>query len=165
MPAAAHSSLTQHWSFLQGSSSSPSAPGSGPSKVPRKRARTQAAAPIDLEVCRSGVSGTLPLKALKCRELSCHCPQDWSSEEEMKAVSTLPEPVRPDAPAEKPVETAEGNSTMLKALESQFECQICREFMVATHSLVPCGHMFCGECVGDWLQKKASCPSCRYLAC
>ena len=121
--------------------------------------------PSTSRYAESGISGTLPFRASKCRALSCHCPQDWSSEEEIKAASTPPEPARSDAPAEKLAEKAEGNSLILKALEAQFECQICREFMVATHSLVPCGHMFCGECVGDWLKKKASCPSCRYLVC
>lgn len=33
--------------------------------------------------------------------------------------------------------------------------------MVATHSVVPCGHMFCGECLSQWLQKNPSCPKCR----
>lgn len=54
-----------------------------------------------------------------------------------------------------------GGNALLAALEGQFECTICREFMVAAHSLVPCGHMFCGECVGEWILKKSSCPTCR----
>ena len=36
--------------------------------------------------------------------------------------------------------------------------------MVATHSVVPCGHMFCGECLSEWLQKNPSCPKCRAAA-
>ena len=36
--------------------------------------------------------------------------------------------------------------------------------MVATHSVVPCGHMFCGECLSQWLQKNPSCPKCRAAA-
>lgn len=39
-----------------------------------------------------------------------------------------------------------------------------QEFMVATHSVVPCGHMFCGECLSQWLQKNPSCPKCRAAA-
>ena len=54
---------------------------------------------------------------------------------------------------------AAGGTT--KALEDQFECTICRDWMVATHSMVPCGHMFCGACLGDWLPKKPTCPTCR----
>ena len=80
-----------------------------------------------------------------------------------------------------------------QALENEFECTICRvsfvqalvfhdggsrlcflcqlivlwilqDFMVATHSVVPCGHMFCGECLSEWLQKNPSCPKCRAAA-
>ncbi|KAL3144819.1 hypothetical protein ABBQ38_001928 [Trebouxia sp. C0009 RCD-2024] len=51
-----------------------------------------------------------------------------------------------------------------KALENEFECTICRDFMVATHSVVPCGHMFCGECLCEWLQKNPTCPKCRAAA-
>ena len=39
-----------------------------------------------------------------------------------------------------------------------------QDFMVATHSVVPCGHMFCGECLSEWLQKNPSCPKCRAAA-
>lgn len=39
-----------------------------------------------------------------------------------------------------------------------------QDFMVATHSVVPCGHMFCGECLSEWLQKNPTCPKCRAAA-
>lgn len=41
---------------------------------------------------------------------------------------------------------------------------ILQDFMVATHSVVPCGHMFCGECLSEWLQKNPTCPKCRAAA-
>ena len=36
--------------------------------------------------------------------------------------------------------------------------------MVVTHSVVPCGHMFCGECLSTWLQRNPTCPKCRSAA-
>ena len=39
-----------------------------------------------------------------------------------------------------------------------------QDFMVVTHSVVPCGHMFCGECLSTWLQRNPSCPKCRSTA-
>lgn len=32
---------------------------------------------------------------------------------------------------------------------------------MATHSMVPCGHNYCGECLAAWLANKADCPTCR----
>jgi len=45
---------------------------------------------------------------------------------------------------------------------SNLDCTICRELLVATHTLA-CGHMFCGPCLAQWLEVQAhpSCPSCR----
>jgi hypothetical protein len=41
-------------------------------------------------------------------------------------------------------------------------CVICKELLVATHTL-GCGHMFCGPCLAQWLevQQQPSCPTCR----
>ncbi|DBA77531.1 hypothetical protein WJX77_000814 [Trebouxia sp. C0004] len=64
------------------------------------------------------------------------------------------------APAEK-VAAPAADSGAKQALENEFECTICRDFMVATHSVVPCGHMFCGGCLSEWLQKNPTCPKCR----
>ena len=54
----------------------------------------------------------------------------------------------------------------LQALESQLECVICQEWMLAPHSLVPCGHMYCGGCLYNLLRCHQShhsptCPHCR----
>ena len=39
--------------------------------------------------------------------------------------------------------------------------QVCKDAIVACHALVPCGHVFCGPCIGDWLQRQFNCPVCR----
>ncbi len=51
--------------------------------------------------------------------------------------------------------------SMLRKLEDDFECVICRDLLVGAHTLVPCGHVFCGHCLMGWLQKNATCPNCR----
>ena len=51
--------------------------------------------------------------------------------------------------------------SMLRKLEDDFECVICRDLLVGAHTLVPCGHVFCGHCLHGWLRKKATCPNCR----
>lgn len=52
----------------------------------------------------------------------------------------------------------------MAALENSLECVVCREWMIGPHSLVPCGHMFCGNCIYEWMEHhphNPSCPSCR----
>ena len=39
--------------------------------------------------------------------------------------------------------------------------QVCKDVIVACHALVPCGHVFCGPCISDWLQRQFNCPVCR----
>ena len=46
-------------------------------------------------------------------------------------------------------------------LDSELECVVCRDAMVAAHSFAPCGHSFCGECLAGWLEKNHTCPTCR----
>lgn len=44
------------------------------------------------------------------------------------------------------------------------ECAICQEDLAQTKVLsLPCGHLFHKECVKEWLQRKATCPTCRLL--
>ena len=39
-------------------------------------------------------------------------------------------------------------------------CSIC--FDEPTRPTVtPCGHIFCYECINDWLQRQSSCPICK----
>jgi Ring finger domain len=69
--------------------------------------------------------------------------------------------IRPALRCHRPTISLAAAGDTTKALEDQFECTICRDWMVATHSMVPCGHMFCGACLGDWLPKNPTCPTCR----
>ena len=49
----------------------------------------------------------------------------------------------------------------VKELEDEMSCAVCQETIVAAHSLVPCGHCFCGICLFQWLNRKQICPTCR----
>jgi len=49
----------------------------------------------------------------------------------------------------------------VKDLEDEMSCAVCQETIVAAHSLVPCGHCFCGNCLFQWLSRKQICPTCR----
>mmetsp|Transcript_85355 Transcript_85355/g.147552 ORF Transcript_85355/g.147552 Transcript_85355/m.147552 type:complete len:240 (-) Transcript_85355:232-951(-) len=40
-------------------------------------------------------------------------------------------------------------------------CAICQEPWRDCVALVPCGHLFCTECVTTWLKCASSCPTCR----
>ena len=49
----------------------------------------------------------------------------------------------------------------LGELQSELVCAICRDWIVHAAS-IECGHMFCRECIDQWLQhKKFLCPVCR----
>ena len=52
----------------------------------------------------------------------------------------------------------------------EIKCPICMEIYVESHASNPCGHLFCGTCVRDWigdfdpkerLNQPIECPSCR----
>ena len=49
----------------------------------------------------------------------------------------------------------------VKELEDEMSCAVCQDTIVAAHSLVPCGHCFCGTCLFQWLNRKQICPTCR----
>ncbi|PSC67603.1 DNA ligase 4 isoform A [Micractinium conductrix] len=54
-----------------------------------------------------------------------------------------------------------GGSSLLKGHEHLI-CPICQEMLVVAHTMVPCGHPFCGECLAGWLATgKRECPVCK----
>lgn len=40
------------------------------------------------------------------------------------------------------------------------ECSICQDDLRDPLKL-SCGHIFCGQCIGEWLDREATCPMCR----
>ncbi|CAM9439690.1 unnamed protein product [Ectocarpus sp. 6 AP-2014] len=40
------------------------------------------------------------------------------------------------------------------------DCSICYDRM-SRPLLLPCNHLFCGECVAEWLERERTCPLCR----
>ena len=57
------------------------------------------------------------------------------------------------------------SNLLAKTCTEQFTCPVCFELMVFPYSMVPCNHMFCAECLGEWFATKAryaaDCPVCR----
>jgi hypothetical protein len=54
----------------------------------------------------------------------------------------------------------------------EIKCPICMEIYVESHASNPCGHLFCGKCVRDWigkgnpkdrLKQPIECHSCRMM--
>lgn len=55
---------------------------------------------------------------------------------------------------------AESNDELVETRgEYVNKCQLCLEAMPTTTT--PCGHLFCWNCLGDWLRTRAQCPFCR----
>ena len=52
---------------------------------------------------------------------------------------------------------------LLDNLENYFECVICKDWVVRTRALVPCGHIACQDCLAQWLKRSNSCPVCRHV--
>lgn len=42
---------------------------------------------------------------------------------------------------------------------SSRNCQLCLDKLASTATL--CGHLFCWNCLSNWLRSKQQCPSCR----
>ncbi|KAK9820995.1 hypothetical protein WJX81_005884 [Elliptochloris bilobata] len=70
-----------------------------------------------------------------------------------EAMEAAPPPLPPPLPLGPP-------RGVLERLD-HLKCAVCLEFMVAAHTVVPCGHAFCGECLAGWLDKNSTCPNCR----
>lgn len=41
-------------------------------------------------------------------------------------------------------------------------CTICCEDLKEKATMLPCGHMFNKECIGEWLHQHNQCPVCRH---
>jgi len=47
-------------------------------------------------------------------------------------------------------------------LKPGLECVICMETMDITVQVTTnCGHAYCTDCIGEWLEKSTTCPHCR----
>lgn len=44
--------------------------------------------------------------------------------------------------------------------EQSHDCSICMNTL-RRPVILPCNHMFCEDCIGEWLQDHSSCPLCR----
>lgn len=53
---------------------------------------------------------------------------------------------------------AKGNRNSEKSEAPQ--CVLCLEPRIST-TLTPCGHLFCWNCILDWLDERDECPLCR----
>jgi len=51
--------------------------------------------------------------------------------------------------------------SVLGNVEENFECFICRDWIVGTTAMAPCGHIGCGGCIEQWLKRNKTCPVCR----
>lgn len=47
-------------------------------------------------------------------------------------------------------------------MQTPTECSICLSEVASDRSVLPCGHSFHSECIGEWFKHKESCPNCRY---
>ncbi|KAK9839728.1 hypothetical protein WJX84_009536 [Apatococcus fuscideae] len=78
------------------------------------------------------------------------------------AVQLVEEVQMPVPPPSKPAEVEKkAAQDHLAAMEEQFECAVCKDWLVAPFSVHPCGHLLCGDCLRQWLEKSKTCPCCR----
>ncbi|KAJ3340803.1 E3 ubiquitin-protein ligase rnf8 [Gonapodya sp. JEL0774] len=49
---------------------------------------------------------------------------------------------------------------LIDVLRQHMECVVCCDWLIVPKFL-PCGHGFCGPCITSWLERNASCPTCR----
>lgn len=58
--------------------------------------------------------------------------------------------------------TAEVVSVVESSSQLEFTCSICYDNICVHPSvLTTCGHLFCNECITEWLKTKAVCPMCN----
>jgi hypothetical protein len=108
------------------------------------------------------------------RECAEHSSKLWQSQQQQEQVqqaddqyeaqsAPLQSTSQPQQRQQQPQEQPQQHSTELSDALSHLMCTICQELPVAAHMLVPCGHIFCGMCIGRWLPRKTACPTCRHL--
>ncbi|KAG1755018.1 uncharacterized protein EDB91DRAFT_266848 [Suillus paluster] len=54
----------------------------------------------------------------------------------------------------------ETTTNILEGFESEINCPICFDIMVAAHLCNPCGHSCCGECAQGWVSQNKASPTC-----
>lgn len=52
------------------------------------------------------------------------------------------------------------NFPMVKA-DKKKECYICLKYFKNFALKLPCGHLFCKECLEPWLKTNSTCPTCK----
>ncbi|KAG0703130.1 hypothetical protein DFH29DRAFT_918114 [Suillus ampliporus] len=70
---------------------------------------------------------------------------------------SLPASKKGKISAEDRIETT---NTILEGFETEINCPICCDIMVATHLCNPCGHSSCGECARAWVSQNKASPTC-----
>ena len=46
-------------------------------------------------------------------------------------------------------------------ISRHLSCVVCQEVFHDPTRVEPCGHVFCAECIKQWMRKNKSCPTCR----
>jgi len=47
-----------------------------------------------------------------------------------------------------------------EVLETGNQCPICQDALKSPLKL-DCGHIYCDDCIGEWLERERTCPMCR----
>lgn len=85
----------------------------------------------------------------------CSCDQDRSMLTTERGPPSDLSPVKRSAPNQPATVSAGKQKEKDQAPlfeEDDFCCPICQDLLVATRSLVPCGHAFCGHCILEYLK-------------
>jgi hypothetical protein len=88
-------------------------------------------------------------------------PPDLSRESAMltmHVLERLPELTAAAPPAAPPEPPASPGAA--DALAQLLACPICQETLRGAR-VVPCGHVFCDDCLSRWFRERTSCPTCR----
>lgn len=69
----------------------------------------------------------------------------------------------PNSKTQKCVENKDDQAKIdiIPSIANFSDCAICLLPMAFTHSINPCGHNFCFQCINEWSNKTKKCPSCQ----